>query len=380
MNQQITKNQHFIPQCLLKNFASNKNLFFRVYLKEKKIKTAGLKNSMCKKFTYEDSRLPKNTVENYFQKIETNVAPKFEEIIKSINKYKKGESDLLFVKEQIYGIIPESIIFYYRSGALLKEFSSDHSGYKIPNLLRKILHHPYINQLTKTIKDCYKFAILESDSNFLLSDQFLSTSALKIKNQFSNVSNRHIGLKETLILLPISSNYYVAFWHSESHFFIKENCINSVNDEEVVLINKSIINNSYEESIAQKKEDLEKVLDLHKEEHPSQVYMGFNDGYVSGAIRKKEVFFYDEDREAYNFLQFPPGIAWKCISIKRNDPCPCSSGKKFKKCHESLFERIKIPIQNLVNQKNIKQDIYSIPDAMQIEMPIEDWGGYPKNL
>jgi preprotein translocase subunit SecA len=31
----------------------------------------------------------------------------------------------------------------------------------------------------------------------------------------------------------------------------------------------------------------------------------------------------------------PAGADWS--NVKRNDPCPCGSGKKFKKCHGAVM-------------------------------------------
>ena len=126
-------------------------------------------------------------------------------------------------------MLPIFIIFYYSSGALLTEFSSINKEDKIPSLSKKILNEKYLKDLRETIKNFYNFAIIESDGNFLLSDQFVSTSALRIKSRFPDISNRHIGLKETLILIPLTANYYIAYWHTERSFFINPDCINYLN-------------------------------------------------------------------------------------------------------------------------------------------------------
>ncbi|WP_227744998.1 SEC-C metal-binding domain-containing protein [Lysinibacillus sp. OL1] len=44
------------------------------------------------------------------------------------------------------------------------------------------------------------------------------------------------------------------------------------------------------------------------------------------------------------------------LKIGRNEPCPCKSGKKYKKCHGAMEEKSdnidpKIPIQSVIERK-----------------------------
>ena len=60
--------------------------------------------------------------------------------------------------------------------------------------------------------------------------------------------------------------------------------------------------------------------------------------------------YYEELNQDWNFFGTPdlrqfndrvtplvpppcPGASAKAHKVRRNDPCPCGSGKKFKKCH-----------------------------------------------
>lgn len=377
MTQNIVKNQHYIPSSLLEHFTNQQGKFFEVLLREKRIYPTNPEDSMSARFTYEDENLKVNTVENYFGKIETAVVPLIKELITTIQEHKKGNVEFTVVQKAVENLLPTFIVFYYRSGALLTEFTSIDKKDKIPLLSKKILNERYINALTKTILDSYKFAIIESNGDFLMSDQYVSTAALKIKSQFANISNRHIGVKETLILIPISSNFYAVFWHSENRFSLAENSINYLSDDEIDLINQTIINNSYIKCIGAKKENLEKGLNDYQLEFPSQVYIGHHSGASSGYIRKKEVFYDDIDKKAYDILSHGLQIQ-KYMSAERNDPCPCKSGKKFKRCHDEIIDRIKIPIENLKNQAHIKSDIYRIPNALVVELPIDEWGPYSR--
>ncbi len=49
----------------------------------------------------------------------------------------------------------------------------------------------YIRGMRNTICNCYKCAIIcDEEEKLLLSNQYVSTNALKYKNRFSNASNR----------------------------------------------------------------------------------------------------------------------------------------------------------------------------------------------
>lgn len=376
MPKDIIKNQHYIPRSLLHYFINPEGKFFESLIANKEIYATSPEKSMCAKFIYEDDNLKINTVEKYFCKIETEVTPLVRKLIEIIDKYKIGKVEFSDIKTSIENLLPIFIIFYYRGGALLTEFSSLNIKDKIPLLSQKILNQNYINALAITIKNCYKFAIIESNSNFVLSDQFISTAALKIKGRFTNISNRHMGIRDTLILIPISSSYYVIFWHTDDHFFAKENSINILDSEQIKMINQTIIDNSYVKCISAKRENLENVLNNCNTDSPSQVFMGSRSGYISGAIRKKEVFYYDNDRKAYKFLCFDINFnLQKYIKSKRNDICPCGSKKKYKKCHQDIYKRIEIPIRNIISKSNTKHS-HRIPNATTVELPIDEWGGY----
>ncbi|MBN1618314.1 DUF4238 domain-containing protein [Candidatus Dojkabacteria bacterium] len=231
MSQNIVKNQRYIPEFVLWNFVNSDDKFFETLLNKKTVYPTSPPSSMSARFIYEDDHLKTNTVENFFSKIETEAAPKLKEVIKKIEQFKNGTvDDIEENKVEIESLLPIFLLFYYRSGALLTEFSSIQKEDKIPLLSKKILNEHYIKLLADTIKNGYKFALIESVKNFLLSDQFISTAGLKIKCQFMNISNRHMGLKDTLILIPLSSSFYVAYWHSTDSFILEEEILNSLSN------------------------------------------------------------------------------------------------------------------------------------------------------
>ena len=377
MTGQITKNQHYIPQSLLAHFADAKGKIFEVLVQSKKVFPTNISSTMCETYIYEHDKLPVNTIENYFAKIEGEVSPLVVELIESIKKLKKQEVSIEVIKENVTKLLSNFLVFYYRSGALLTEFSSVNKKDKIPLLSEKILDHDYINKLSEAIVNFYDFAIIESSDNFLLSDQFISTSALKIKTQFSNLSNRHIGLNETIILIPISSSFYAVFWNTKADFFIKNDEINILNESQLSLINNTIINNSYIKCVGRKTESIESVLENYRWASPTNIYAGGNPpGYYMGATKKKEVFFFEEERKAYDLLDNMTIMMYR--NLGRNDPCVCNSGKKFKKCHLDAYNRINTIMLTFgrSQRENMREFlIYGIPI---IEKPIDEWSGFSK--
>lgn len=379
MSGKTTKNQHYIPQSLLAHFADSKGKTFETLVQTKKVFLTNISNTMCETYTYEYDKLPINTIEKYFSNIEGEVSFAVKEIIKTIEGVKVESSDIKVVKKLIENVLPWMLVFYYRSGALLTEFSSADKKDKIPLLSEKILDHHYIKRLSEAVVSFYNFAIIESSDNFLLSDQFISTAALKIKTQFSNLSNRHIGLNETIILIPISSSFYIAYWNTKDNFFIQKDEINILNEDELKLINNTIINNSYVKCIAKKTERIEDVLESYEWASPTNFYAGGSpSGYYMGSIKKKEVFFFEEERKAYELLKFGGIMQYK--KLGRNNLCACGSKKKFKKCHLNAYDRISTVMltfgrSQVENMKDFL--IFGIPI---IEKPIDEWSGFSKKL
>ncbi|UZP70674.1 DUF4238 domain-containing protein [Paenibacillus polymyxa] len=125
------------------------------------------------------------------------------------------------------------------------------------------------------------------EGSFLLSDQYVTTSALSIKGQYTNVSNRHLGLKDVIMLIPLSRKYYIAYFNGEKPSYIKSNDINVLSNEQIREINRTIINNSYIKYIGQNRKSLEEVVDKFRYESPSRSLVGFKSGKKTAALRKK---------------------------------------------------------------------------------------------
>ena len=371
------KKQHYIAELFLWYFVNQDKKLFEVLLNEKKIYPATPSNSMCEMYTYEHKKLSTNTIENYFNRIETRIAPLLENIIIAIEKIEKEGGDLFIIKNLIEDLLTDFLVFYYRSGALLTEFSSINTEDKIPLLSEKILDYDYINKLALSIKKFYKFAIIKSSGDFLLSDQFISTSALRVKSQFFDISNRNIGLNETLILIPISSSYYIVYWDTKYDFLCKKDSINILSEENIKLFNYTIINNSYKKCIAQKKERLEEVLSEYRAVSVMHVMAGGGeDGHFMGAIKKKEVFFYSEERDVYQLLELATFTIYRDLCTY--DMCACKSGKKFRWCHMNAYIRVQKIIKTFGNQDIDTWKSFLIQGIPVIERPIDKWSGYDK--
>ena len=67
-------------------------------------------------------------------------------------------------------------------------------------------------------------------------------------------------------------------------------------------------------------EPSETALDIAPDEPPKQGVLAKKDPVIVGAGRTRSLT-----------TPAPADVDWS--SVGRNDPCPCGSGKKFKKCH-----------------------------------------------
>lgn len=373
MSEQITINQHYIPQCVLKHFSNEKNQVIEALVDKKRMYIANYRNSMSERYTYEHPKLDKNRLERYFDRIENYFSIAIIDIIKKIEKYEQEQIEFKEVKMLIEKYMREFIIFYYRSGALLYEFSfmQEVKHHKINLLLQNIMNAQYIKQLSATIINYYDIAIIKSDDEkFLLSDQYISTASLKTKGRFSNISNRHFGLKDVVILIPLSSKYYIVYYEGNIPSYIHRNTLNSLNKMQIKSINKTIINNSYKKCIGYSEYAMKEALEEFETQSPAIAMAKYNSGVTSGATLKKEVFFYERDERAWNFFTTHKFIDYK--DAKRNSLCPCGSEKKFKKCCLDLYEESMTIINNLQRIKSDNRIIYVNPNA-KIEKSIAEF-------
>ena len=90
--------------------------------------------------------------------------------------------------------------------------------------------------------------------------------------------------------------------------------------------------------------------------------MKYSDGSIQYRIIKREVFFYEEDKDmnahSFDYMStYKTSIEGK---IGRNDKCVCGSGKKYKNCCISKYEKAAWILRDIYNQKNIDYTISGV--------------------
>ncbi|PAD70646.1 hypothetical protein CHH83_02250 [Bacillus sp. 7586-K] len=363
-----TKNQHYIPQNILAHFANEKEQLFEALIKQKKVYQTKYRQSMSERYVYEHPNLDTNLIENQFSILESDFAPRLKKILSLL---KEKDPEISEIKRQIEACMIDFLIFYYRSGALLNEFSFNgtEDGNKISLMLEKIMNSKYLIKLSESVISSYSFSIIKSEEkDFIMSDQYVSTASLNIKGRFSNISNRHIGLKDVIIMIPLSSEFYVIYSNGKTPSYIKENTINILTEDQIKEINKVIFNNSYKKAVGLNKSMLEEGLSSFRFESPSRAIMVYESGMKTGALNKKEVFFYQEDIEQWEyFTKIKHTIN---MGTKRNELCKCGSGKKFKKCCSDKFHRNFKIVSDMYNRHY--KEIYANPYHI-IEKSLEEY-------
>ncbi|TYS38082.1 DUF4238 domain-containing protein [Bacillus swezeyi] len=352
MSKNVVKNQHYVSEFILKNFANEKQQVFECILSDKKVYLTNTNRSMSSKNTYEHDKLEQNTLENYFSKIESRVAPSIQKIIAILED---PEVDIREAFKIIEKHLSELLIFYYRSGALLHEYTAQYDPVtnedKIEVLIKKIIDSKYLENLKSTIINNYEWTIIKSKNNdFLLSDQYLSTAALSPKARFLNITNRHMGLKDVIILIPLSSKYYFTFYNGKKPDYIKKESICYLNFDQTTEVNIAILNNSYNKCISPVENMLSSILPEYNRTMPLGAIAKYSSSGYSQIKLKKEVFYYKEDKEAFDFFTSFRFMRYK--TLKRNQMCICESGLKYKKCclkYVVIAERMTNDIRNNVN-------------------------------
>lgn len=377
---EVTINQHYISKCILVNFSNKDEQVYECLVNSGKIYSTNIKNSMVSRYTYEHPYFETNRIEKWFSRIEDHTGPAINRILLTIEKHESENIDFSLIRDLVNKYLTTFIIFYYRSGALLYEYSfgQKNKDNRILIMTEKLMNSKYIRALGKTIVQNYNFTIIKSNQGkFLMSDQFISTAALSIKNKFFKISNRHMGLKDTIILIPISKNFYVVYYHGDAPKYILPNKVNTLNELQVSDINRIIINNSYRKCISYSKEALEDALEKYEYRSPSGIMSGSDNGPYFGATLKKEIFFYSRDEKAWELIR--DLNKWDIYeNIGRNEKCPCGSNEKYKKCCLEALETAKRIIAPFAAVQaypfaslNMLKDAVSINAT--IEMPIEEF-------
>lgn len=357
----MTKKQHFIAQSILELFFDSQKVYEEI-ISKKKIFQSNIKDIMEINYFYELPEFKDNALENYFSaNFESDMKLVVEEMIENIEK-----------PELVYKILKDNIRFfiiaYYKSFAYITENTDDMlktKGYEaVRKMLSNIFDENYIKALGETIIYGYEYCLIKSENEFLMSDQYISTAAINMKNQFLNGSNRNIGLKNTLILIPLTTSYYILLYNGVVSESIEANVINKLSVENIELINKVIYRNSYLKVVGSNENIIENVSKLCAEHWLSrtQCMTGDDNGPTSFYNNKKEVFLFEEEYdifELYQTLEFS-----KFLKLSRNDTCKCGSGKKYKKCCIDKIEKCK-KMYSEVESKN--KYLYRISDDLIAE-------------
>ena len=105
-------------------------------------------------------------------------------------------------------------------------------------------------------------------------------------------------MKETMILIPLTSKFYIVFYNGRVPSYIGDNAFSVLNDDSVNEINDVIFQNSYVKCVGKSENELERVKNVSVESYsPIKCILKYSDGSIQDRIIKREVFFYDEDKD-----------------------------------------------------------------------------------
>lgn len=372
----VTKNQHYVCRGILKHFSDEQNKTFELFIEKQIVSKKYIEKTMSQNLVYEHSNIEINTIENLFARVESEAIPLIDELIDEIEKSYKSRRISRKIRNAIKIIVPYILLFYFRSGALLEEYSMDAENVKntrVERMISNIGNEQYLSGLTDTICNHYEYAIIvDEEERFLISDQYLSTVALKFKNRFINASNRQIGMKETMILLPLTSKFYIVFFSGHVPVYIRSNTFSILKYDDIKEINNVIFKNSYVKCVGKNENELKRVKDNC--EKPTKCLIKYKDNTIQSRIIKKEVFLYDEDENMKTmYIQYIATYMNEIRGkIKRNDKCICGSGIKYKKCCMKKYENA---ARILRDNQNPEGGNYIIPGVMTVEDSILEYTG-----
>lgn len=376
------KNQHYVSQGLIRFFSENKKMVYEFNLEHDRIYQTGISSTMSGKYTYEHPLLPDNKLENEFKRIEDVYIPIIRQIIDLLDNNEIEKAKII-----IYKILESSLMFYYRSGTVLAEFSFHvdfDNEYAIESMLKRITNQNYIKNLANTLRKQYEFLIIKSnENNFILSDQYISTASLDCKGKIINISNRTIGLKNTLVMIPLSSKYYIVFFDGDLKIesLLYKDKINTLENNGLLAFNKVILRNSSKSCVAMHKNVLEMMKKYKATTSFPQAIVKYNNGRYGSFSLKREVFFYDFDYDMFdNFIKYLNEInqVEKNLGRKlgRNDYCFCGSGKKLKKCCIEKYNRAKL-IEKGIRENSTR---WFHNGNSTVEVPVSQFWGLKENL
>lgn len=365
---QRTKKQHYIAQGIIKAFFDSDSVYEK-NIHSGKVYRTSVNNTMCMNDSYELPMLEDNYLEKIFA---ISIDEDSSKLIKDLKKQLK-DNKYFEAKNKIFKFIRIFLINYYKSVTSLIHMSNDMSKKDQDSIIRMmntIFNMPYIDRISEILCTGYNFTILKSyNGSFILSDQFISTCSLKFIGRFINISNREIGLKNTIVLIPICCDFYGMFVNGKlpADFNITSDCINELDETQTQTINNIIFNNSYEKCISLNENEIVQLKKIDSTMGDSVALAKFDNGNTTAFKIKKEVFF---DSDEYELYQFFVKCEWADKKYKKcgaNNLCPCGSNKKYKKCCRNKVEKCNI----ILNNMHYNQDDLIINPQLGFEDPIQ---------
>ena len=324
-----TKKQHYISQSILNNFFKT-NKIHEFNLKTNKDYDCSVNDSMCCSDIYESSLFDDNKLENAFAQLyDGQFAQKLLDIDTYLSK-NDVQSAIEILKRNFYYYT----VSYYKSLASLIRLSKNDKQVLEKNnatirMFQLTTDMDYMKRISLILTNCYTIYIVKSfDDNFILCDQFIATASNHFNGLFSNISSRDIGVKGSIILLPVSVNYYFLLYDKTmgdiSNLIAEE--INSLSSEETDKINNIIYNNATEKVCNSKNKKYKfKNVNSYGDESTYFVYSNYR---TRGFKKKKEIFYSDFEQEVYDtFIDMKWGYY---MNMGRNEKCFCGSDKNSK--------------------------------------------------
>lgn len=363
-----TKKQHYISQSILNNFFKVDKIH-EYNLKRGNDYDCSIADSMCCADIYESSLYDDNKLENAFAQLyDGQFATKLMNIDSNLSSGNIS-SAIDILKHNFYYYT----VSYYKSLASLIRLSKNDKQFLEKNnattrMFKLITNVDYMKRISLILTNCYDiFIIKSSKSNFVLCDQFISTASNHFNGLFTNISNRDIGVKGSIILLPISIDYYFLLYDKtmKDDISMKLDEINYLSDAETDKINNIIYNNATEKVCSAKNSSYNFVnVNSYGDETTYTVFKNYN---TKGFKKKKEIFYSDFEQEVYTtFMEMNWG---NYMNLGRNEICYCGSNKKFKKCCINKIDRCKSIYNSIKCNKLNEQSI--INNYLGIEEPVE---------
>lgn len=360
-----TKKQHYISQSILKIFFGSDKIKEYNLLKNKNY-CASIENCMCCSDIYECDLYSVNRLEEAFSVLYDG---QFASTLNNINNFlEKGnieEAKKILLKNYYFYTVS-----YYKSLASLIRLSSNDDNKLDKNVSTKkmfgfITDIKYMKQISLIMTNCYKVYFLKStESNFVICDQFIATASNYFNGMFTNISNRDIGVKGSMIFLPISKDYYALLGDKNFNYDFEELKINKLTVSQTSKINNIICNNATEKVATIRNYEYNfKNINSYGDESCFIVYTSGSKGWK----KKKEIFYSDYEQNVYDtFMKFE----WtRSKELGKNDKCFCGSGLKFKKC---CYDKSKRYFLIMSNEKNKSlYDSVPINKLLGIEKSIE---------